>query len=472
MPRAPTRLLRTALACLIGGLLASSAAAQSAADSVPPRSPDAAVPAAPPPLHTIAPGSAAALAGLGDPLLAQGRSAAEPAPATARYSLRQLVELARGANPALIAERTRIDAAEAGLTGARAFPNPQIEALTGRQVARQPGAVDGRSSSYSLSQPLEYPSQRGARIGAAEAALDSSRAGVGAVTLDFVALVKLRYYDVLRRDAELRNAREDFALADQIRSRVEVRVKTGESPKYEQIRAEAEWLNALRATQAATLRVQQAKAELRRAVGPALPQNFDLEGDIDTPLAEGSEPPSPERIRAQLLDSHPELVAARAALRSAEARVDYERSLRLPGLSLRGNVARAPDIATNQLGLSVSIPLFDRRDGPIAAAQSEVARARAALAARELELDQALQVAWQQWRIATGQVSAYEAGIVRQAEAALRVAEAAYRYGERGILEYLDAQRAYRLARNELSAARYDVRAALVELERLQARSE
>ncbi|WP_028310718.1 TolC family protein [Derxia gummosa] len=457
MPRALPRPTRLALAGLVAGLFAVAVQAQT-----------------PPPADS--PLSDATL-------LVQSALAmpdAQPAPAGGRYTLRQLVELARGANPGLIAERTRIDAALADVTTARAFPNPQIEALTGQQTARMADSAAGRSNSYSLTQPLEYPSQRGARIGSAEAALDSSRAGVGAITIDYVALVKLRYYDVLRRDAELRNAREDFALADQIRQRVEVRVKTGESPKYEQIRAEAEWLNALRATQAATLRVQQAKAELRRAVGPALPMEFELEGDIDTPLAASgdatplaaAEPPPLDAMRARLLDGHPQLVALRAAVRAAESQVDYQRSLRLPGLSLRGTVARTPDIGTNQLGVAVTIPLFDRRDGPIAAAQSDLARSRAALAARELELDQALQVAWQQWRIASGQVSAYEAGIVRQAESALRVAEAAYRYGERGILEYLDAQRAYRLARNELSAARYDLRAALVELERLQARSE
>jgi len=464
MSRATLRRPRHALACLVAGLLAGPVAL--APSTAQPAPPGTALADAPPPAAHDRTLSGAALA------LAPDEALATPPTGGTPYTLRQLVELARAANPGLAAERTRIDAAEAALTGARAFPNPQIEALTGRQGARIPGAAEGRSSSYAISQPLEYPSQRSARADAASAALDGSRAGVGAITLDFVSAVQLRYYDVLRREAELRNAREDFALADQIRARVEVRVSTGESPRYEQIRAEAEWLNAMRATQAATLRVQQSKAELRRAVGPALPGNFALDGDIDTPLGAAAEPPALDRMRTQLLDRHPELVAARAAVRSAESRLDYERSLRLPGLAIRGNVLRAPDISTNQIGLAVSIPLFDRRDGPIAAAQSELARARALLAARELDLDQALQVAWQQWRIASGQVSAYEAGIVRQAEAALRVAEAAYRYGERGILEYLDAQRAYRLARNDLSAARYDLRAALVELERLQARSE
>jgi cobalt-zinc-cadmium efflux system outer membrane protein len=49
----------------------------------------------------------------------------------------------------------------------------------------------------------------------------------------------------------------------------------------------------------------------------------------------------------------------------------------------------------------------------------------------------------------------------------LGTAEAAYRYGERGILETLDAQRQFRAVRNELIAARYAVALTRIELERL-----
>ena len=60
------------------------------------------------------------------------------------------------------------------------------------------------------------------------------------------------------------------------------------------------------------------------------------------------------------------------------------------------------------------------------------------------------------------------AAFLREAEAALRVAEAAYRFGERGILDWLDAQRTYRAARNELISARYDLATVSVEIDRLR----
>ena len=84
-------------------------------------------------------------------------------------------------------------------------------------------------------------------------------------------------------------------------------------------------------------------------------------------------------------------------------------------------------------------------------------------------LVQALEGAYREYEIARTQVNALENGILREAESTMKVAEAAYRFGERGILEYLDAQRVFRAARNELIAARYALQLAVIEIERLRA---
>jgi cobalt-zinc-cadmium efflux system outer membrane protein len=47
------------------------------------------------------------------------------------------------------------------------------------------------------------------------------------------------------------------------------------------------------------------------------------------------------------------------------------------------------------------------------------------------------------------------------------VAESAYRYGERGILEYLDAQRVYRIVKKDYLVAKFDYVSAMLEIERL-----
>ncbi|MGD7337251.1 TolC family protein, partial [Ralstonia pseudosolanacearum] len=210
------------------------------------------------------------------------RDEAAPLP---RYSLPQLLELARAGHPALAASRAQVQAAQAGMATARAWPNPEVEAMTGRQRARMPGAAEGRTSSMSITQKLDLPWQRTARMQAADAAFEGSQAQARSSARDLEAQLKLRFYDVLRREAEQRSAREDVTLVEQIRRRVAVRVETGEAPRYELIRGDAELLNAQRTDQAAALRVQQALAELRRAVGAELPAAFDVDAGSDAESA-------------------------------------------------------------------------------------------------------------------------------------------------------------------------------------------
>ncbi|HYF57719.1 MAG TPA: TolC family protein [Burkholderiaceae bacterium] len=385
------------------------------------------------------------------------------------YSLPALIEMARANSPSLAASQARIPGAEAGIVTARALPNPEVEALLGRQSPSAAGTSAGATGLVGLTLPFDRPSLRRARQEAAFGDLDATRAGVASFERNLVAEVKLRYLDVLRLQAAARLAEQDLSIAEQIRTRVGVRVGTGESPRFELIRADAERLNAQRALQGAALRIDVARAELRRLVGPVLPAEFAVAGNIE----DVSEPPAAlETIRAEMLERHPELRTARAELRAAESRVELERERARPSFALRASVDRLPEATDSRLGIVVRVPVFDRREGPIAEARAEAERARFALADRELQLRQSLDAAWQRYRIAQGQVAAFESGILREAEAALRVAEAAYRFGERGILDFLDAQRTLRTVRADLNASRFELRTALVELERLRAESE
>ena len=383
------------------------------------------------------------------------------------FSLAELIELARDRSPAAQAGRARVDGARAGLVSAAARPNPGVEFEAGRHGASG-GAIPGASGAIAIVQPLDRSSLREARMATAATALDVTRSQVEALNRDRLAELTLRYFDILRLQAAARLAEEDLSIAEQIAARVEVRVGTGEAPRFELIRANAERLNARRAVQAAAARVDVARAELRRMVGNALPADFAVTGSLEDKVLPLE---SFDALRDRMLVQHPDLLAARAAILNAQARMSLEQERARPSFALRGSIDRVPEVVDSRLGLTVQIPVFDRREGPIAEAAADVARSRAELLDRELALTQALEAAWRRDRIAQEQIQAYEAGLLREAEAALRVAEAAYRYGERGILDFLDAQRTLRLLRQELNATRFELRTARVEIERLSAGS-
>lgn len=129
-----------------------------------------------------------------------------------------------------------------------------------------------------------------------------------------------------------------------------------------------------------------------------------------------------------------------------------------------------PEVRQSTVGLNLQVPLFDRRDGVIGEAAADLERLRGRMEGRRAELRQQVRLAWQSLEIATLRVQALSEGVVKDAEAALRVAQAAYQFGERGILDVLDAQRVLRSARADLLLARFQVQAASIELDTLAGR--
>lgn len=368
-------------------------------------------------------------------------------------------------NHSVLAARDQVTAARYGVNSAAAFPNPELEYLSGTTRSRGPAGNVGDARSVTLTQPLDLPWRRSARIGAAEAALDAAGSSARAFEADVLARLRARYFEVLRREAELKNAREDASLMESVRARIALRVETGEAPRFELIKADAEMLNAQNTARAAGFRVEQARSLLRQAVGSALPTGFTLSSRLrDVPALIPL-----DDVRQQLTGNSPNLARARAETVRAERQLDLERGQRWPNLALKASLDQDPEIRDSKFGVVVSIPLWDRRSGPVGEAAAQLSRARHELEFAQFSLTKALEVAYQQYEIAQTQVTALESGIVRQTESALRVAEAAYRFGERGFLEVLDAQRVFRAARAELIAARYELASAWVEIERLRA---
>lgn len=395
-------------------------------------------------------------------LLLTHLSGVEAAPVA--YTLPQLQSLAQYHNRGILAAQASVEVSREAIGTAAAFPNPEVETLGQRRSVILPGAQGGQGRSVWLTQRLEYPWQRRTRIETAEAALVQASAQALGYEADIHARLKFRFFDLLRREAELKAAHEDQALLEQIRKRVELRVNLGESARYELIKADAEVLNAQKASQSALLRVGQARAALRQQVGDILPVDFQIQGAL------GRLPSLPDLpvLRDEVLANNPALAQARAAVSRAEHQLAHERSLRWPSLAVKAGYDQDPEIRANGIGLVLTVPVFDQRQGPIGEAEARLNQVRYELDDQRFALQQTLESAYQQFLIALNQVTALQSGILRQAEAALKVAEAGYRYGERGILDYLDAQRVFRSARNELIAARFDLQAAAVEIARLR----
>ena len=390
---------------------------------------------------------------------------AVPAPVARAYSLEDLLALALRENLALESARAQAAGGRAGVATARAYPNPEVEILGSSARPRAPGSVGGGGSTVSVTQRIENPALRRARADAATVVAQTAEINVRVVESGVFAEIKERFFETMKRAEELDAAREDLRLTEQIRDRIRVRTRSGEGARFDLYRADVEVSLAAKQAERAVTHVDEARARLTQAVGTNLTDNFTLAGDFyrKTPQADY------HALRNAVLMANPEIKRALSELGRAEKQVDVERAQALPVVAVRISRDDEPDMRTTRAGVVVSLPLWDRRRGPIDEARAQAIKSRTDADLRRFVLVQAFEAGWQQYQAALKSVQALEGGIVDQARTVVDIAEAAYRFGERGILEYLDARRQFRAVRAELITARFELHAAKAELERLAA---
>jgi outer membrane protein, heavy metal efflux system len=287
---------------------------------------------------------------------------------------------------------------------------------------------------------------------------------------NLVAAIKARYFEVLKRQEEINAAKEELQLTEQIRERVAIRFKSGEGARFDLLRAETEVALADKELAKINSRLAEARSLLRQVVSTSLPETFVLQEQQFPQLAQAR---LAESNLQNLLDSaqthNPEIQRSTNEWTRAEKRIQFEQASINPGVSLHLGHDREPDFRSTRIGVALSVPLWDRKQGPIAEARGQAARNKTDTELLRFELEQTVRAAWQQYQAALNSVQAFEGGILERARDVVRIAEAAYRLGERGILEYLDSRRQFRAVRAELIVARLELQLAITELERLAA---
>jgi outer membrane protein, heavy metal efflux system len=398
---------------------------------------------------------------------------AMPASASANFAtdlisikVSQLIEMAKQSSLQIEAAKQDVVATDAGMITARAYPNPELEFIPGRASAKN--ANSGNSAAFGVIQPIELPGLRQARqelAGSRGVLAQSNQKVVESLVID---QVRRRSVETVRAQEELAAVTEDLQIARQILERVRVRARTGEAPRFDLLRAEAEVAVIQKNFESTQSKLRQSKIELQQSIGRSLPSNFSVDVDVElsTPLAETDY----QLLRLTVAELNPELSAARREIDKNVRATELERRAALPQFSVRLQHEREPDISFNRIGVQMTVPIFNKREGPIAEAAAVTKKSQVIAQARQYELETSFAAAWAAYISAQRQVKAYEGGILERSRAVLEIAEAAYRLGERGILEYLDAQRQFRLVRNDLVLARYNLLITRTQLERLAGR--
>lgn len=336
--------------------------------------------------------------------------------------------LALRGNPHYLAVTQRLAEAEADVRTASTYPwNPELD-LEG------PGSLSqGSLGRYEarLSQEVEWAGQMGLRTQAAEFGSTSVDGEVRDAARGLLHRVEVAFANLIAARSRQALAAEITTLAERLRNAVRVQLAEGEVSVLQANLVEIESGRARARVLEEGRRVRTAEIELVSLLG------LPLGTGIDPADPEAGWPPEPGQLsEADLLD---EALARRPDVTAAAAQVDRSRALdrlavraALPNLSLQGIAERdAPGTDPRWgLGLSVSVPLFDRNQGLRDRRGAELRASSLRHEGTVLRVEADVRDALQSYRTATEELRIYESAVLEPATRNQELLESAYTEGK------------------------------------------
>ena len=296
-----------------------------------------------------------------------------------------------------------------------------------------------------------------AGVAATEAAEAERDARLWTLRADAAATVTRLSAAEARRDAAAAYAQEVQRLVGILRTRE----REGEGSRFDRLRAEHELRDAQLIVTGTSIEASDARASL----AAMLPDQF-MVGHITSTQAS---PPAPavDSLIARATSSRADLRALERSRSRAELESDVARRARFPGPVLVGGLKRSDSVSGREaggtLGVSFLLPVLDSGGREAARWIAERERIQAARAAIEQQIrTEILRAA----DALTRRRAALEQSATTADDDLITIAVVAYREGEIGILELIDAARAAARAQSRSIDVRLEYRQAEIALER------
>lgn len=377
------------------------------------------------------------------------------------FTLDELLSMAFVSNPSAAVFKANLEASRGEAISASAYPNPEVELDGGRGKSLETGESKGEYF-VGIGQPIEWPSKRHFRKKAAKASVEASEKELEDFRLQLGAEVKKAFFRLLKDEKILETDRENSRTAGELLKTVELKVKAGEAPEFELIKAKVEALRVDKELKRAGNTIVSSKAILNGFLGNTLKDDFDVEGAFKVPERRYEL----QALLSTAMEKHPLLLKAKKDAEAKGYSLEMERASVFPDVAVKGFFNKDMDKDSYGVGLSVPIPFWYQRKGEIATASAGKARAEAEVYRTKVELAKSITEEYQSYAIALDQIEVFDKGLLKEAEEALRIAELSYRHGESGLLDYLDAQRVYRSTFIEYYQSLFELESSLAALER------
>jgi cobalt-zinc-cadmium efflux system outer membrane protein len=326
-------------------------------------------------------------------------------------------------NPAMEAARARLAEAEAARVTAGARPNPTLSLA--------PGVPSPYLFNLDFAVPVETAGKRGHRIASARSLDEAARLDLGdsawrvrsAVRSALLnCLLATRNLDSLHAEEELR--REQVHLLEQ-------RLAVGEIPRPEADAARIELAKVHLAAAIVAGQLSESRAAL--AAGIAIPAAA-LDGvelawtGLDSPPS--AESLSPEAIQRDAVLNRLDVRRALAQYAAAEASLQLEIAKQYPDLQIGPGYTYEEGHSFFTLGLSATLPLFNRNQGPIAEAEARRQQAAASFVQKQTQVIAEGETSLARYTAALRELSEADGSLRTLRETKLRRMQRAVQLGE------------------------------------------
>jgi cobalt-zinc-cadmium efflux system outer membrane protein len=389
------------------------------------------------------------------------------------YQIDDVIDLALERNPAVKGAMGLIEQSRGIQIRAGAYPNPTIAGNSGYGVLRDANTLipnvetsKARESlteyNGSIGQPLEWPAKRSARKDAAAAGLAGANAGFQETQIALISDVKIAFFDLLLAQRNLELAKQNLGIVEDVRRIVKARVRLGEAPQFEAIKAEVEVLKANQVVTRAENTVRVNRVILDTITAGALGVSYMVTGDFQRFPGELNL----STLIQRMLDGHPAIRRGMKLVEQADRTVEFERQARVPDLTVNGNYFREIGREAVWGGFSVPTPVWYQRQGEIQSAFGDKRKGEAELLRIRNDLLKAVNQHYQEASTTATLIEVFEQGLMKQSQEALRIAQFSFQQGASSLLEVLDAQRVQRQILLDYVQAQFELSVALARLER------
>ena len=412
---------------------------------------------------------------VGVSLLAPGAVAAQSA-VPDRLTLREAVAIAVERNPAMVAARAGVDAAEGDRLAASRRPNPALSVDSAGYPAfesARPGYWGGQEFTVRFDQELETAGRRRLRTEVAESGRASAQLGAQDRARQIGLDVRRAYLTAVLAQADRGVAQTSLEEIDRVIALNRARLQQGEISGAELRRLQVERLRFVEYVFAADLSMKNARSTLLALLNaPRLDQPLELTDGLKPSPAEGPDALSAEPgdaaaaplLIVQALEARPDVLAARREQVQAETATRLQQALRTPNITVGGGYQNNFGSDGVVFGVTLPLPFFNQNQGGIARADAErrAAEARADATATVVRLD--VQRALNAVDTNRARVEYIEREYLKNAQESRDIVLESYRLGVADLIDFLDAQRAFRDTQRTYNRALFDQRVSLFEL--------